>query len=452
MEKRTALQWGMVGFESAEQARPAFEGTTLISPVDGQPTLYFSRRERSIRSFKSNVAIFGGILIVIGTVAFVFFIRAIISASNLQYSGIQTAVVLSSLLLAVQIQLMNDVYGSWAIKLNDYENHRTDTEYEDALIAKTFLFQFVNSYAALFYIAFVKPFIPLIDPCLGSCMKELQASLGTIFLTRLVLGNLLELGRPFILSFFKNRQVERIIRSARPVNLTTPHPSTRRASRRSTAAVSITGIYKELEGVGSSPAASNDDHKYDISEVERAFMLSEYDVMMGTFDDYAEMVIQFGYATMFVTAFPLATTMALVNNYVELRVDAWKLCQLTRRPEPRSQEDIGTWLNIMEIIATFSVFVNAGIVAFSGTFAINSTWTERIWIFMGMSSALFCIKIFVAFVIPDVPLDVEIQLARQDYIKDKIINNVPDDDDSELVKSVRIVPRVVVLSGDDDPL
>lgn len=122
-------------------------------------------------------------------------------------------------------------------------------------------------------------------------MKELQASLGTIFLTRLVLGNLLEvrssffvvvkeivlsclqLGRPFILSFFKNRQVERIIRSARPVNLTTPHPSTRRASRRSTAAVSITGIYKELEGVGSSPAASNDDHKYDISEVERAFML-----------------------------------------------------------------------------------------------------------------------------------------------------------------------------------
>lgn len=46
-------------------------------------------------------------------------------------------------------------------------------------------------------------------------------------------------------------------------------------------------------------------------------------------------------------------------------------------------------LNIMEIIATFSVFVNAGIVAFSGTFAINSTWTERIWIFMGMSSALF---------------------------------------------------------------
>jgi hypothetical protein len=43
-----------------------------------------------------------------------------------------------------------------AIKLNNFENWRTDTEYEDNLIAKTFVFQFVNSYAALIYIAFIK--------------------------------------------------------------------------------------------------------------------------------------------------------------------------------------------------------------------------------------------------------------------------------------------------------
>lgn len=43
----------------------------------------------------------------------------------------------------------------------------TDTMYEDNLIAKTFVFTFVNSYAPLFYIAFVKPFMQNIDPCLG---------------------------------------------------------------------------------------------------------------------------------------------------------------------------------------------------------------------------------------------------------------------------------------------
>jgi hypothetical protein len=42
------------------------------------------------------------------------------------------------------------------MSLNQWENHRTDTDYENHLILKTFLFQFVNSYASFFYIAFVK--------------------------------------------------------------------------------------------------------------------------------------------------------------------------------------------------------------------------------------------------------------------------------------------------------
>ncbi len=36
------------------------------------------------------------------------------------------------------------------------EMHRTQTEYEDALIVKSFLFQFVNFYSSIFYIAFFK--------------------------------------------------------------------------------------------------------------------------------------------------------------------------------------------------------------------------------------------------------------------------------------------------------
>ena len=51
---------------------------------------------------------------------------------------------------------MNVVYGRLAKYFNELENHRTDTQAEDALIQKTFLFQFANSYGALAYIAFIK--------------------------------------------------------------------------------------------------------------------------------------------------------------------------------------------------------------------------------------------------------------------------------------------------------
>lgn len=41
-----------------------------------------------------------------------------------------------------------------AVYLNDYENHRTNTAYEDALVTKLFLLNFVNHFTCLFYIAF----------------------------------------------------------------------------------------------------------------------------------------------------------------------------------------------------------------------------------------------------------------------------------------------------------
>lgn len=59
-------------------------------------------------------------------------------------------------LSTVWITIMNIVYRSVAVYFNDTENYRTETEYNDALILKTVIFQFFNSYATLFYIAFIK--------------------------------------------------------------------------------------------------------------------------------------------------------------------------------------------------------------------------------------------------------------------------------------------------------
>jgi anoctamin-10/anoctamin-7 len=213
---------------------------------------------------------------------------------------------IKSLLIAIQIQICNSIYSDVALKLNNYENHRTDTEYEDALITKTFLFEFVNSFISLFYTAFVKPQLLLTDPCTnGDCLSELQTTLGIIFMTRIFVGNFTEVVVPAAVGLLKVREIE--------------------------------GMISKQENI------TAEESKKEISEIERTFILPEYDVMLGTFADYSELVIQFGYATMFVAAFPLATVFSFINNYVEIRVDSWKLCQLTRRARPTSAEDIGAW-------------------------------------------------------------------------------------------------------------
>ena len=55
------------------------------------------------------------------------------------------------------------------------------------------------------------------------------------------------------------------------------------------------------------------------------------------------MFIQFGYVVLFSSAFPLAALCALLNNIIEIRSDAFKLCTNLRRPFGERVENIGTW-------------------------------------------------------------------------------------------------------------
>ena len=56
----------------------------------------------------------------------------------------------------VVITILNFLYDYLAIFLTDLEYRRTQTEYDNSLSLKIYLFQFINYYSSLFYIAFLK--------------------------------------------------------------------------------------------------------------------------------------------------------------------------------------------------------------------------------------------------------------------------------------------------------
>jgi hypothetical protein len=75
----------------------------------------------------------------------------------------------------------------------------------------------------------------------------------------------------------------------------------------------------------------------------------------GLFYEYLELVIQYGFVTVFVAAFPLAPLFALLNNWIEIRLDAHKYVNVLRRPISERSQDIGIYKHT-QLCTLFSLF------------------------------------------------------------------------------------------------
>lgn len=62
----------------------------------------------------------------------------------------------AGLMNLVFIVILNLIYDRLAEWLTEMELQRTQTEFDDSLAVKIYMFQFVNYYSSIFYIAFFK--------------------------------------------------------------------------------------------------------------------------------------------------------------------------------------------------------------------------------------------------------------------------------------------------------
>jgi hypothetical protein len=264
--------------------------------------------------------------------------------------------------------------------LNEWENYRTETDFENALIFKAFMFEWINSYATLVYIAFFKGS----DPSTGCkdgdfCLGELRVQLGMVFVTQLVISNFIELAKPL----FAN------CRAA-----------------------------KKLEQ-GETPDRQ-------LSGPEEEYALEKYDSPFGDFD---EIVIQYGYATLFVVALPITPLLYLFNNIVEMYLDSYKLCKLTRRPEPRGAANIGSWQAMLNLQGYLAVISNCALITLVANSSTGLRYTEinsnqllpSLIAFIVSEHILILLKQAIAAFVPDVPESVLVRQRRQDYIVNALI-------------------------------
>merc|ERR1711871_1929346 len=94
--------------------------------------------------------------------------------------------------------------------------------------------------------------------------------------------------------------------------------------------------------------------------------------------DYQDFVIQFGWILMFSGIFPFAALVSLVNNAIEVHLDAKRAFLGERRPIPRSvlesKSPVFAWENCLFIEATIAIPIVGLLQSFSsGQF---EAWTQ----------------------------------------------------------------------------
>jgi len=402
-----ALEWGMVNIEEEQTDRPEFQGQKKKSPINGQMEDYFPEKEyqKLLAKSASIIAIVGLMVVVVVGVCFWFRFYAV-HVSNTDW-GTNCGDTIASIMNAVQIQVLDQLYTRLAIYLNDNENHRTDTQYQDSIIAKLFVFKFVNSYASFVYIAFIKTSLegPYMDDgelaCDPSCIYLLFINLIIIFGGQIAYGNIVEVLVPYL----KAKKTEKLMRESGQKELSAP---------------------------------------------EQEYIREEYDLVHGLLMDYCELALQFGYMTLFVAALPLAPLLGLVNNWIEIRSDAYKLMTQHRRTLANPAEDIGTWQAIFNIMNILSVMSNAALISFvmDNVWDEDVTMTERLWGFVVFQYVLMFLMFCIGLAVPDVPEVVAKQLQRQAFIQDTVIDKIAMEEE-DCFQLLRGLPPPVVSDSLD---
>ncbi|XP_054846716.1 anoctamin-10 [Eublepharis macularius] len=361
-----AYRWGTLLMKRQfEEPRPGFHGVLGINLVTGREEPVYSSFKRQLRIYLVSLPFVCLCLYFSLYVMMIYFDlenQVYLYHEENQSDLSSLLLYVPSIIYAVVIEVLNRIYRYAAEFLTSWENHRLESSYQNHLILKVLVFNFLNCFASLFYIAFV-----LFD------MKLLRQSLATLLITSQILNQCVEAILPYWLQKRRNKTVKKKVKSL------------------------------EIDT--------------DLSLFEQINLEKGMDTYLGTFDDYLELFLLFGYVSLFSCVYPLAAVFAVLNNVTEMYTDALKMCSIFKRPFSEPTANIGVWQLAFEAMSVISVVTNCALIGMSPQ--VNALFpdskTELILIVVLAEHLVLAIKFLMAFAIPDKPQDIRIKLARLEF-------------------------------------
>ena len=376
-----SFQFGTMGKLRHKKARPAFRGEYGLNPVTGQAEVQYPIK----KTMQTLVLISLPVTTVCLVIAFIMMLLSFESEKwmaewighddSLLNQGLAYA---PSITYTVLLLMMNLKYMHLAHWLTELENHRTQEQFEKHVVAKMVLFEFVNTFLALFYIAFY-----LQD------MTMLKSQIGIQLVVISLVNQLQGTALPILLKIPSSKKVMNKI-----------------AKKTTAAAAAKNGKKSVLIKHHQVKCIENIISDEDLN-VRRGLSSLDKDPNDSLFyHDYLEFWLQFGHVFLFSSVYPLAAFLALVHNLFELKMDAYKLCRIMRKPTPRGIRDIGAWYTAFSLTSLISIMTNLALLSMDHdvqAFAPNASSRDWILMFVFIEHIFLLIRGIIDKVIPDVP-------------------------------------------------
>ncbi|KAF8267790.1 DUF590-domain-containing protein [Lactarius quietus] len=362
-ERIHSATWGCLGSVRVEHHRPRY--------VEGHP---WWKRELKVLVSVPVIVIFASILAILLTAIFVFeaFVTALYTGPGHRYISFAPTAIFT-----IAIPRYLAIYRARAQRLTQWENHKHQSAFDASFTTKTFALSSVVAYLGLALSAFV--YVPFGETAIHQVQRFLSLNSSAAF-SAAAGGDAGKGDQTFFVSdqnaarakldrsrledqmfaYTVTNQATDFFTEVGLPFLTRAFTLARSGKYRS----SLFGI-----GIGGTPkkkrvgfeddknGAARDEREF-LERVRREVSLPQYEL----FGDYDEMVTQFGYVALWSTIWPLAPVMALLNNIVEFRSDAFKVVTHFRRPLPKRTDTIGPWLNCLSFLSWLSALTNSALV------------------------------------------------------------------------------------------
>ena len=357
--------WGTESFQRSEPDSEAFVPDGFVTLVFNRQFPYVSATKTICKQLVSYIVLFLMLTAIVIGVYIIFMLKVILIK---KYPEQQTYIgILSALENTVLIAIMSSLYSMIAYKLNDWQNYRKDFQRMNALAVKFILYDLINNFYPLFYIAFIKKatiFGKEAEQCYGfggndSCLEEIEIQLYTTLSVNFGL-NFLEIGLPIF------HQGARMI-----------------------------ALKKKLEIKGIKIGQSNEDNISALSphSIDHQMILDEYTEMIS---EYSEILVDLGYLLLFGVVAPLVPFLVLLLVYTEKFFDSYKIFFLSRVKLLDQSNGLNIYNTVFRLIVYGGMFSNVAFLFFGDNYFMpTKNISYKVVLYCAVEFVIFILTLFV---------------------------------------------------------